>query len=368
MPNAGEGLGRGGLAALAILTLVAASGALAVPAHAADDSNAGTLAPAPTVSPQQLNSALNTLSQGNNDTQLQRLLSQFQSDLASGNTTGAASTLVELQNLPPGQGVDSQALSALLQSLTVGAGGASLNTNTLSSILNDASNPQYASGQSAQRLSVDMQTLASLIQFTNSTLASQFLQGSDALSKSAYSGQLPAGGVPVSLPGVGGFSGLSVPSVGAPPAGVGTPSGTLPSVPLAVFVLPLAVSASALALYYSRRRLVRLIGSPALRISLPWRTQEAAGEDTLETPTDPRRRIELYFRRATGLMARKGVPKLDSETHREFCAKCEGTAERAHVGTISSLYEKAKFSGQPVGAPEADLAASELAAMGGVKR
>lgn len=368
LPSEREGRG-GGLAVLAVIALLAVLGVLALPAHAADDSNAGTLTPAPSVSPQQLNSALSALSQGNNDTQLQRLLSQFQSELASGNTTGAASTLVQLQNLPSGQGVDSQALSALLRSLSVGSGGASVNTNTLSSLLNETSNPNYDSGQSAQKLSVDMQTLANLIQYTNSTLASQFLQGSDTLSKSAYSGQLPAGGVPVSLPGVGGFSGLTVPSVGAPSVGVGAPSGTLPSVPLVAFVVPLVLVAAAAALYYSRRRLVRLIGSPGLpRITLPWRAPEAAGEDTVETSTDPRRRIELYFRRATGLMARRGVPKLDSETHREFYAKCEGKAERPHLGTISSLYEKAKFSGQPVGAPEADLAASELSAMGRDKR
>lgn len=359
------GLGRCWPAALAALVLLAA---FALPAYAADDSNAGTLTPAPTVSPQQLGSVLGTLSQGSNDTQLQQLLSQFQSELASGNTSAAASTLVQLQNLPPGQGVDSQALSALLQSLTVGTGGASVNTNTLSSLLNEASSTPY-SGKSAQRLSVDMQSLAGLIQFTNSTLASEFLQSSDALSKSAYSGQLPAGGVQVSLPGVGGLSGLSVPSIGAPSVGVGAPSGSLPSVPLVAFVLPLALVAAALALYYSRGRLARLVGSPGLpRISLSRRGSDQVREDVLGAPTDPRRRIELYFRRATRIMASRGVQKLDSETHREFSAKCGGRPEMPHVGTISSLYEKAKFSGQEVGAPESDAAASELSAMGGDDR
>ena len=62
-------------------------------------------------------------------------------------------------------------------------------------------------------------------------------------------------------------------------------------------------------------------------------------------------------------MARRGVPKLESETHREFSSKCERAPERRQVGTISSLYEKAKFSGQEVGSADASLAASSFTAM-----
>ena len=72
--------------------------------------------------------------------------------------------------------------------------------------------------------------------------------------------------------------------------------------------------------------------------------------------------------RAVRLMGVRGVPKMESETHREFSSKCEGTPERPHVSAISSLYEKAKFSGQAIGSPEADLAASEFFAMGREER
>jgi len=85
-------------------------------------------------------------------------------------------------------------------------------------------------------------------------------------------------------------------------------------------------------------------------------------------PTDPRKRIEFYFGKAVRLMARRGVTKSESETHREFSSKCEGTPEREQVGTISSLYEKAKFSGQEVGGSDAYLAASSYLAMEKEKR
>ena len=99
--------------------LVACVGALAVPAHAADDSNAGQLAQVPTVSLSQLGSTLGTLAQGTNDTQLQQLLSQFQSQLSSGNDSAAASTLGQLQKLSSKQpGAVPPSLNALLQSLS----------------------------------------------------------------------------------------------------------------------------------------------------------------------------------------------------------------------------------------------------------
>ena len=79
---------------LAAFLLLGAAGVLAIPAQAADDSNAGQLTQTPTVTPQQLNAALSALAGGTNDTQVQKLISQLQSELAGGNYNGAASTLV----------------------------------------------------------------------------------------------------------------------------------------------------------------------------------------------------------------------------------------------------------------------------------
>lgn len=210
----------------AVVFLVAAFlllsfGALAVPAHAADDSNAGQLTQVPTVTPQQLSSALSTLDQGTNSTQMQQLLSQFQSELNSGNYTGAASTLVQLQGLSNSNpGSVSPALNALLQSLSVGSNGASVNANTLASLLSAASSSgSGTSAGSAQTLSVDMASLASLMQYANSTMASELLQNSSLLSQSAFSGSgAPVASSPIALPGLSGFSHLWSPPSARPPS------------------------------------------------------------------------------------------------------------------------------------------------------
>lgn len=351
------------------LVLLACAGALAVPpAHAADDSNAGQLSQIPTVSPVQLGSTLGTLAQGTNDTQLQQLLSQFQSQLGSGNESGASSTLGQLQNLSSSSqpGAVSPSLNALLKSLSVGNNGASVNSGLLASLLSSGS-----SNESTQKLSVDMKSLAGLMQYANSTLASELLQNSSLLSQGAFLGSsgLSIGGAPVAVPGFSGLPGLSLPSAGAPSLSVGTPSGGLPSIPLAVFVIPLVMAGMAAALFLSRGRMVRLIGSQSLPGMALARGSKYGDEGEVgPIPSDPRKRIEFYFSRAVGLMGRRGVPKLESETHREFSAKCEGKPERPHVSTISSLYERAKFSGKEVGSPEADLAASEFFAMGKEER
>jgi len=347
--------------------LIACAGALAVPAHAADDSNSGQLTQAPTVSPSQLNSALGTLAQGTNDTQLQQLLAQFQSQMNSGDYAGAASTLVQLKGLSASQpGAVSPSLNALIQSLTVGNNGASVNATALASLLSSGPASAAGSNESPQKLSVDMQSLASLMQYANATMASELLQNSSLLSSSAFAGSagIPAGGAPIALPGISGLPGISLPSAGAPSLSVGAPSGGLPAIPLTALAIPLVAAAAVAALFFSRGRVVRLIGSQSLPGMTLLRGAKDEGEEAGAIPADPRRRIEFYFGRAVRLMGRRGVPKLESETHREFSSKCEGTPELPHVSAISSLYEKAKFSGQSVGSPEADRAAAEFYAMG----
>jgi hypothetical protein len=351
------------------MLIVAAVGMLGVPAaHAADDSNAGQLTPTPTVSPQELNSALSSLAQGSNDTQLQQLLSQFQSQMGSGNFSGAASTLVKLQGLSSnGKGGVPQSLSALLQSLAVGSNGASINANTLASLLNAN---QRGSGGSQQTLSVDMQTLANLMQYVNATMASELLQNSDLLSQSAFagSGNLTARGSSIALPGVSGFSGLSIPPIGAPSFSVGSPSAGIPAVPASAFAVPLVVVTAVAVLYLFRHRVMRVIGAQSLPGMTLFRGGSTHEDESGAIPTDPRKRIEFYFYRAVRLMARRGVPKSESETHREFSSKCESKPEHPQVSTISTLYEKAKFSGEGVGSPDADRAASAFFAMGKDRR
>jgi hypothetical protein len=281
--------------------------------------------------------------------------------MASGNYSGAASTLVQLKGLSSQDGASSSSLNALLQSLSVGSNGASIDSNTLSSLL--TANPG-ASSASQQKLSLDMQTLANLMQYANSTLASQLLQSSGLLSQKAFSGGGVNGSAPkVALPGVSSLPGLSIPSIGSPSLSVGGPSGGILGVSPAALAVPVLVVALVAALFLSRGRVARIIGSQRLPGVPFFRGGQGDAGEGGAVPTDPRKRIEFYFGKAVRLMGRRGVPKLDSETHREFSSKCESTPERPQVSTIAALYEKAKFSGQSVGSPDADSAAAAFRSM-----
>jgi len=65
-------------------------------------------------------------------------------------------------------------------------------------------------------------------------------------------------------------------------------------------------------------------------------------------PENPRHAIIVSLRRAVGLMLGRGVLKMPFETHREFSTKCETRPEKPYVGRISSIYERAVFSGRSV--------------------
>lgn len=351
---------RGEAVLFASFLLLGATWAFVPPAHAADDSNAGQLTQTSTLNSQQLGATLSALAQGSNDTQIQSLVSQFNSQIQSGNYSGAAPTLSQLQGLSSQQNGSSLSLNALLQSLSVGSDGASVNSTELAGLLRSGST---TTDQSQQSLSTDMRSLASLLQYVNSTLASQLLQNSSLLSKNALGGAgASLGGAPVSLPGVSSLPSVGLPSVGAP-GSIGAPVGGPPALSLDSFLIPLIAAVAVVSLYLSRGRLSRLPGSKSLAgfARLRGSGEEAEGG---VVPSDPRGRIEFYFAHAVRTMARRGLLKKGSETHREFSLKCEGAPERPHVAALSSLYEKAKFSGQDVGSPEADLAASEFVAMG----
>lgn len=352
---------RAQLASSAAVFVLVSLAFAALPVHAADDSNGGTLAQVPTLSTQQLNSAIAALSQGQESGQVQQLLSQFQSQMAAGNYSAASSTLGSLQGLSSSDpGSVPPSLNALLQSLSVGDNGASVDGNTLTNQLSDLSD----SGESPHQLSVDMASLANLMQYANSTLASELLQNSTLLSQSAFTG---AGGslgtAGVTLPGVSGFSDMSVPSVTAPSFGVRGISASAPQVPIDAFILPMVLVGAVVGLYYSRGRIARMATSSRLP-SIPFfKRSTATPEAIAPVPDDPRSKIEYYFGRAVALMGRRGVPKGQSETHREFSAKCDPEPEMPHVSTLSSLYEKAKFSGEEVSGSDATQAASSFSSM-----
>jgi hypothetical protein len=345
---------------------------LAIPARGADDSNSGQLALAPTVSSEQLNSALGSLALGANDTQLQQLLSQLQSQLNSGDFRGAASTLLVLQNYSSDpQHKVPESLNALLQSMSVGSGGAGIDANTLASILNANQANRGPPNETQQKLSVDMQTLANLLQYANPSIASQLLQNSEALSQSAFAGSSSGqkGVPPIKLPGISSLSDISLPSVGGPSVSMGGVAGGLPALTPTVVAIPLIMIVAVAAVFLSRNRVIKLIGAqnlPGMPSALRGKVDEGSDDDSI--PSDLRERIEFYFGKVVRLMARRGVPKLQSETAREFSSKCESRPEQPQVTAVSSLYEKAKFSGQEVGQPDADHAANAFFTLGKDKK
>jgi len=343
-----------GLAASVVFLLLLA----AVPAHAADDNNSAPLTPSATaLTPQELASALDQLEQGSNDTQMQGLINQFNSALASGNYKSAASTLLQIQSdksssVPP-------SLKALAQSLSIGANGASIDPNLLSRLL--ASNTGSSKNQNPAKISLDLQTLASLVQNIDPALASKLLQQSSSVLGTQVPGANSVNPL-VTPPGLSNL-GLGAPAVGLPSLPVGGPA-AVPVIDPSALALPIALIVSALALFLARKPLLRLAG----RQALPGLAASTSEEEPTILPSDPRRKVAYYFAKTVSVMGRRGVPKKNFETHREFSQKCETRVERPYVSSVASLYEKAKFSGQEVTQTDADQAASAYSGVGAEER
>ena len=329
---------------------------------AADDSNSGQLTQSQTVNPQLLSQTIANLTAGLNNTQVARLTSQLQSQLGSGNNTGAAQTLTELQGLlstqSGSQGVP-DSLSSLLKSLTAGPNGISLNANQLSNLLGlDSSNgmPTNLSNQSPVSSAQALQALSFLLKNVNPALAQQLLSEASALLQNT--GTNP-GLTPPTLPN--GQQGLPAinPTI-KPPSLSAVPVAKLPSINLTTLEIPLIVVALVIALYFSRTRLSSAIG----RQILPGRLKPLdTTADLKYDPNDPKSRILYTFARAVGIMRINGYEKFTFESHREFAKKCMPSLASSHVSAITALYEKAKFSGTQVPMSDADQAAKELSSI-----
>src|SRR5947199_9823398 len=83
------------LIALGLLGFVLLSPVATV--FAADDTNSGNLTPIPTLTPEQVASALTALGQGTNDSSIQQLLQQLNCQVSSGNNAAASSTILHLK-------------------------------------------------------------------------------------------------------------------------------------------------------------------------------------------------------------------------------------------------------------------------------
>ncbi|MHB2035207.1 MAG: hypothetical protein ACYCPW_00485 [Nitrososphaerales archaeon] len=329
---------------------------------AADDSNSGQLTQSQTVNPQLLSSTIGNLTAGLNNTQVAQLTSQLQSQLSSGNTTGASQTLASLQNLlstqSGSQGVP-DSLSSLLKSLTAGPNGISLNASQLSNLLGlDSSNgmPTNISNQSPASAAQALQALSFLLKNINPAMAQQLLSEASAILQNAGTN---TGLTPPTLPN--GQQGLPAINPAIKPPSLSTvPVAKLPSINASTLEIPLIVVALVIALYFSRTRFFSTIGRQMLPGQLKPLDTTA---DLKYDPNDPKSRILYTFARAVGIMRIKGFEKFTFESHREFAKKCLPSIESSHVSAISALYEKAKFSGTPVPMSDADQAARELSSI-----
>src|SRR2546425_2236043 len=323
---------------------------------AADDTNSGNLTPNPTLTPEQVASALTALGQGTNDSSIQQLLQQLNSQVSSGNNAAASSTILQLKADSNNPSM-SASMKALLQSISAGKNGLTVDPQLLSALLganNPTPNgvPSNLRNESPSRIPVDLNTLANLLQYVDPTLASSLL------GEAGQPTQVPQGqkGIPPITPPAINLNKLGLPAISTPTFGSAGHGVPLPARNPADFASSLLAAGPTITGCPSRDRFGRLLGS---------QKSPAAGEvgeleaDPGLVPNTPKERIIAIFRKSVRLMRGRGVPKFRHETHREFSSKCSERPEGEHIETISSLYEKAVFSGNEVTPSDATLAERE---------
>jgi hypothetical protein len=321
---------------------------------AADDTNSGNLTPNQTLTPQQVASALTTLAQNTNDSSIQQLLQQLNSQVKSGDNAGASSTILQLKADSLNNPNMSASMKALLQSLSAGKNGLTIDPQLLSALLganNPNGVPSNVSNESPSRIPVDLNTLANLLQYVDPTLASSLL-GAAGQPTQVGQGQKS---IPITPPGIN-LNKLGLPAISTPTFGSVSGGVSLPAVNPVDFAFPLLVAAAAIGVFLSRHRFGRLLGSQRV----PTMGEVGVVEPDLGVaPSTPKERIIFIFHKSVRLMSGRGVPKFRHETHREFSSKCSERPEGENIGTISSLYEKAVFSGNEVTPSDATLAERE---------
>src|SRR3989442_3597201 len=233
-------------------------------------------------------------------------------------------------------------------------------------------------GESPFQTAGDLRILGDLMTNIDPKTGSSLLQGSDLLNGEISSGLF--GKIPPGFGGLGGLGGLggqnpgipgipkipfgnlpsgllghpslpgvpSIPSVASSVPGVPSipPTGGLPTLPLIIAGL----AGAAIVLFIFRKRLA-MLGRRITSTTLKTKPVKPGTGLNLQNPRDL---IIYYFRKAVATMSKRGFPRLDPETHREFSEKCSPRPEAPPVKNISVLYEKAMFSGRDVTMPEAD--------------
>ena len=299
------------------------------------------------------------LAPGASKARLGRLLSQINSSVASGNSTSIQSTLGALKAFQ-GAGGGNPALGSLLNSLTGGPNGVSVNPSVLSSLLgldhlNSQGVPSRLVGMDPSQALQSLGLLANLMNGVNPSFGANIAN--------ILSGMTGPGGVNGLNPGALGslhLPSFSTPFGGSPPSlGSGSAeNGTaLPSVGLGQFLIPAAVVGAAVAAFLLRKRLSHLLRGQLL----PGPKAVPDVPDAEYDPRDPRKRVMFSFSRVVRAMAGKGVVRDRAETHREFSSRCAVKPEAPQVTTVSGLYERAKFSKYDITDGDATTAESAAA-------
>ncbi len=311
----------------------------------------GTPPTASTVDQSSLQSALSSMSKNVNDPNFTQLLNLFKSQLASGDNLGAFETLKQLKNYSDSRegGMIPASLKDLLHSMNVGSDGASVDWNGLSSLLgangaNSLGVPSGLAGMDPSKAAQDLSALAKLSAPYDSSLSSilgdESLQIGQALggvsntgAPPGFSAQIPnlssPGSLPISasqLPAIGGVSALPQLNIGLQP--------TL------LIVLGIVAIMVTMIILRKKVRIRQKVPGP----NPPQARDPLSGLDL----RDPKQAIIYYFRKMVRVMGRRGVLRYLFETHRDFSAKCSPRPEAESVERLSSLYEKAMFSGHEV--------------------
>ena len=245
-------------------------------------------------------------------------------------------------------------LKDLIQSLTIGPNGLAPDPSLLKSLLGDPNQdgiPAGLTGMDPARAAADLLSLADLMKGIDPSealsLAQESQQIRDLLSGSLGGSPSGTGGIPTLPPiQINGLNGgrfvTKLPNV-SPGLGAGFQLGKIDLIsiaPIIIAVIGLAI------LVMKRSTLARW--SRRITPSSPKKTGKPEKSDKGLNLRNPRDLVIYYFRKTVAAMHKKGVPRLIFETHREFSDKCSTRPERRPVGQVSSLYEKAMFSGGEV--------------------
>lgn len=357
---------------LVILTAILLLSILSPRVSATNDSSPGnlTITTNSTSASTTTNDTLNTmgqLSQGVNDPQYNQLNNQLATQLRTGDNLGAQQTLKDLQSYaqtPQGSKLPAS-LRGLVASMTVGSDGLSVDPLLLQQFIGNLDSngmPTGWAGMDPNRAARDLFALSNLMENIDPTASLNLLRDFNQLQNSISLGLFGGGLQPPKIPSIpklpnvnfnlpGGLGSPSLPNVKASLPGV-PPSLTNLNAPF-LLIITVAIAAVAGLLILFRKRLLSIGRHVTPTTFKPKSKYIPELGLNLQNPRDL---IIYYFRKVVGAMSKRGVPRLDPDTHREFSDKCSPRPEAPPVKNITVLFEKAVFSGREVSQPDADEA------------